>query len=169
MNRGVPAWSQHGRRPLVHESENRHLERRTGQPRSTAKRQFRWTDDSPIVALYWFENRLFTYWFIKDVFPTLRKEKVINIRTKICPRLDEEPVPNQGMTSVKHVPRVSEDDHLSTTEADYEEFRGKHSADRRQREHSFVLTLSKTFFRVAIVVKSAVWDSSTKGRDRCIV
>ena len=26
---------------------------------------------SPIVALYWFENRLLTYWFIRDVLPTL--------------------------------------------------------------------------------------------------
>jgi len=25
----------------------------------------------PMVALYWFENRLLTYWFIRDVFPTL--------------------------------------------------------------------------------------------------
>lgn len=25
----------------------------------------------PMVALYWFENRLLTYWFMSDVFPTL--------------------------------------------------------------------------------------------------
>lgn len=25
---------------------------------------------APIVALYWLENRLFTYWFISDVLPT---------------------------------------------------------------------------------------------------
>lgn len=31
------------------------------------------TDKSaPIVALYWFENFLLTYWFMRDVFPTLR-------------------------------------------------------------------------------------------------
>jgi hypothetical protein len=24
-----------------------------------------------MVALYWFENRLLTYWFMRDVFPTL--------------------------------------------------------------------------------------------------
>lgn len=26
---------------------------------------------SPIVALYWLENRLLTYWFIREVLPTL--------------------------------------------------------------------------------------------------
>lgn len=26
---------------------------------------------APIVALYWLLNRLFTYWFMRDVFPTL--------------------------------------------------------------------------------------------------
>jgi hypothetical protein len=26
---------------------------------------------APMVALYWFEKRLLTYWFIRDVFPTL--------------------------------------------------------------------------------------------------
>lgn len=26
---------------------------------------------APIVALYWLLNFLFTYWFIRDVFPTL--------------------------------------------------------------------------------------------------
>lgn len=26
---------------------------------------------APIVALYWLLNLLFTYWFIRDVFPTL--------------------------------------------------------------------------------------------------
>lgn len=26
---------------------------------------------SPIVALYWFENRLLTYWFMSEVLPTL--------------------------------------------------------------------------------------------------
>ena len=27
---------------------------------------------APIVALYWVEKRLLTYWFIRDVFPTLK-------------------------------------------------------------------------------------------------
>ena len=26
-----------------------------------------------MVALYWLLNRLFTYWFIRDVFPTLQQ------------------------------------------------------------------------------------------------
>lgn len=26
---------------------------------------------APIVALYWLLNRLLTYWFMRDVFPTL--------------------------------------------------------------------------------------------------
>ena len=29
---------------------------------------------APIVALYWLENFLFTYWFMRDVFPTLHAE-----------------------------------------------------------------------------------------------
>lgn len=29
---------------------------------------------APIVALYWLLNFLFTYWFIREVFPTLRVE-----------------------------------------------------------------------------------------------
>lgn len=30
---------------------------------------------APIVALYWLLNFLFTYWFISEVFPTLKWEK----------------------------------------------------------------------------------------------
>jgi hypothetical protein len=29
---------------------------------------------APIVALYWLLNRLLTYWFIKEVFPTLQEQ-----------------------------------------------------------------------------------------------
>lgn len=32
---------------------------------------------APIVALYWLEKRLFTYWFISDVFPTLESPKMM--------------------------------------------------------------------------------------------
>lgn len=32
---------------------------------------------APIVALYWFENRLFIYWFMSDVFPTLLSPRMI--------------------------------------------------------------------------------------------
>lgn len=32
---------------------------------------------APIVALYWLENRLLTYWFIKEVFPTLLSPRMI--------------------------------------------------------------------------------------------
>ena len=28
---------------------------------------------APMVALYWFENFLLTYWFMSDVFPTLER------------------------------------------------------------------------------------------------
>lgn len=28
-----------------------------------------------MVALYWFENFLFTYWFMSDVLPTLKRAR----------------------------------------------------------------------------------------------
>ena len=34
---------------------------------------------APIVALYWLLNFLFTYWFINDVLPTLKKKKCNNL------------------------------------------------------------------------------------------
>lgn len=34
---------------------------------------------APIVALYWLLNLLLTYWFIKEVFPTLKRKKKKNI------------------------------------------------------------------------------------------
>ena len=32
---------------------------------------------APMVALYWFENFLLTYWFIKDVFPTPESPRIM--------------------------------------------------------------------------------------------
>ena len=32
---------------------------------------------APIVALYWLLNRLLTYWFMSDVFPTLNKSEFV--------------------------------------------------------------------------------------------
>ena len=34
---------------------------------------------APMVALYWFENFLLTYWFISEVLPTLRHRKNVLI------------------------------------------------------------------------------------------
>ena len=36
-----------------------------------------------MVALYWLENLLFTYWFIKDVFPTLLSRELNKVRNLI--------------------------------------------------------------------------------------
>ena len=34
---------------------------------------------APIVALYWFENFLLTYWFINDVLPTPESPNIITL------------------------------------------------------------------------------------------
>ena len=40
---------------------------------------------APIVALYWLENFLFTYWFISDVLPTLRHTGSVSAETlQLC-------------------------------------------------------------------------------------
>lgn len=31
---------------------------------------------APIVALYWLLNFLFTYWFMREVFPTLAQQMI---------------------------------------------------------------------------------------------
>ena len=33
---------------------------------------------APIVALYWLLNRLLTYWFMRDVLPTLNEALSLN-------------------------------------------------------------------------------------------
>lgn len=51
---------------------------------------------APIVALYWLLKRLFTYWFMRDVFPTL-----IDI-------LAFDPVAPE----IEYLPAISQDDNL---------------------------------------------------------
>ena len=35
---------------------------------------------APMVALYWLLKRLFTYWFIREVLPTLRRDSMVSLR-----------------------------------------------------------------------------------------
>jgi hypothetical protein len=39
-----------------------------------------------MVALYWLLNRLLTYWFIRDVFPTLQVQRMGQLGAKRPPR-----------------------------------------------------------------------------------
>ena len=55
---------------------------------------------APMVALYWLLKRLFTYWFMSEVLPTLH---TMYKSTGIC---------EQSAQSPSHVPTVAENNHL---------------------------------------------------------
>jgi len=48
---------------------------------------------APMVALYWVLNRLFTYWFMSDVFPTLKVNRNIYFKLSLGPRGESENKP----------------------------------------------------------------------------
>lgn len=45
------------------------------QPRTEPRMSKGTYKSAPMVALYWLLNRLFTYWFMSDVLPTLHKRE----------------------------------------------------------------------------------------------
>jgi len=57
--------------------------------------------DLPIVALYWLENRLLTYWFMSDVFPTLDVSNVfLADRGFVCERFQTETAIKEGSSGL---------------------------------------------------------------------
>ena len=64
----------HGHQPVVNHDFLRQASRHARGQTSYGLRRGLTHKSAPMVALYWLLNRLFTYWFMSEVFPTLRKE-----------------------------------------------------------------------------------------------